>query len=294
MDDLNQQSQPSQNNSNVQPNTTVASQPAAQPQSGDGQTVAFDLSQFWKEGETGVYDDAKISQVFSKMEHDKKTAETSAKYFQSQYSKAMNMKPVEKIEDYDANFVPDSRYKDHIDDTVKEKISEFNKMCFDNKIGIREANIFRDFYLNKAIDDGLFDVRTEEQKQADDARNYGEVLKACEPYFTSREISAKENDEGIIYAIEHSPVFKENGVKSAMIRLTDTTGKSVEQAANDLKLASEFVRILHSHSIQDTSVITGTPSTGDRNALLKALAESTDPAEHAELLRKYKESQQNK
>lgn len=233
-----------------------------------------DLSAYFKDGEAGVFDAEKIADLARSLENQKK----STSYFQSQFMKKNGVP--ETVEGYYTHFKPDSMYeKAFNEEGTKESIDTLFKWAKENNIGEREATLFADYALKSAVESNLIDMRTDEQKQAEQEKLYMQEAEKVKPMLENLGRSIDENNKVIENFLNSRSVFTNNPEMVEYIR--DIADKDA--------MGYMFVTML-TQAIEHKGipVVTGS-ATGskDKAAFEKAFQEEPDPVKREALARAF-------
>lgn len=250
---------------------------ATQPSNENQENSTADLSAYFKDGETGVFDPEKVAGLARDLENQKK----STSYFQSQFMKKNGVP--ETAEGYYTNFKADSMYEAALqDEQLKGNIDGFFKWCKENNIGEREAHLFADFSLKGAVSGNLIDMRSQEQidKESAEAKQklFDEEFEKVKPMLDSMGRSLDENNEIIENFLSSRSIFTNDPeMKKYLTELADMDAKGYQ-------LVTLLTQAVEHRGIP---VVTGTVESKDRAALMKEYQEESDPVRRENIMKAY-------
>ena len=130
------------------------------------------------------------------MAKDRDNKAKSASYFQSQYMQK-NEVP-ETIDGYATHFKPDSVYEKAMDrPEVQEMVKSIREMGLREGISPKAVNAFTDFILKEAVNSHDIDLRTDEEKAADQAKVNAQEMEKLKPYLDNMHRTFEEQHDTI-------------------------------------------------------------------------------------------------
>lgn len=264
MESIQQDSQPQ--NETVDNGLNVTNQ-----QQMEGSTP--DLSAYFRDGEPGVFDAEKVAGLARDLENQKK----STSYFQSQFMKKNGVP--ENYEDYYKTFKADSMYESAMDDeTVKESVENLYKWCHENKIGQRESNLMADYILKNAVQSGILDMRTDEERDAEFNKKIAEETEKLKPMLESLNRTKEENDIMLQNFFNYPNAFN---------RDPEVSDYLFELAEKDSRMYKHLTNLMQATEHRGVPYVTGTAATKDKAAVTRDYNQETDPEKREALMRAY-------
>lgn len=237
----------------------------------DGGTV--DLSAYMgDDGHTLDFD--KVAELYKNAEKYK----TTAAFFQTKYQQKNGVP--DDVAEYMNTFKPDSSYEKFMDDKdVKESFNEFFAFAKEHGIGKEQAQAVMDWYMKGLVgEDGIFDNRSDAEKEADFAKAKAEFSEAIKPLLSSTNRTQEEQNEIIKNFLSAENMFTSNPEMKQYI---------LQQAQNN-PMGYMFVSMV-AEMIDGSNVpvVSGTVSTKDIAAMRAELAKETDPVRREEMMKQF-------
>lgn len=230
--------------------------------SAEGQSE-IDISIFMSQEDPTKFDPSKVMGLAKDAERFKK----SASYYQSQFMKKNGA--AENVNEYSEAFKPDSMYEKALEDeSVKEELADMREYFVKEKIGVRDANIITDYLLKKAVQENKIDLRTDEQKAAEQARVTEEHVQLIQPMLSNLNRSKEENDAVLESFLTGKSIFTNN---PEMVNF-------IESIASDSAMGYMFITMLtQAVEHRGVPIVTGNIAGKDEAAFRKEYNSEEDP-----------------
>lgn len=207
------------------------------------------------------------------------TAQTSAKYFQSEASRLKTDVPPEEGKDYVFKSPNEAKYTRFAEtEDYKNAIKDLNAWAKESGIGARTFNKVADKYLSDMYEAGSFgDTRTAEEIEAANLLAKQEALKEVQPMLTALGRSYEEQVAYLDQFMESSSVFSSNP------EVKDYLYKIGADGATGFRVLSLIAESVAHRGIPSLSIPTASVSV-DKAAFDEAYARESSPDKRAAML----------
>lgn len=251
-------------------NPAPETNPGATPPADNG---TVDLSAYM--GDDGhTLDFNKVAELYKNAEKYK----TSAAFFQTKYQQKNGVP--DDVNEYMNTFKADSSYEKFMEDQdIKDSFNEFFAFAKEHGIGKEQAQAVMDWYMKGLVGkDGIFDNRTDAEKEADFAKAKAEFSEAIKPLLDSTHRTQVEQNTIIENFLKAENIFTSNPEMKQFIyhmAQTDPMGYMF------VSMVAEMI------DGSNVPVVSGTISTKDLNAMRAELAKEADPIRREEMMKQF-------